>query len=185
MRARARRRGKRELRPADLLRAFRAAGFRGNQLRDMRIVSRNSSGRVARLRLDGLTPSEISGQDLRVVVGRTLGWQHIKSTTFELRLAGERVPIRRPRLWPRRRPVRDWLDQPCRARDERNRHPSEVFSRGRHRGCRIPCFRSAVRRSRFASRRRRGRASGDRRRGSLPWPATSSPRRWALPRHRG
>ena len=73
-----------ELRPSDLLRAFHAAGFRGNQLRDMRIVSRNSSGRVARLRLDGLTPSEISGQDLRVVVGRTLGWQHIKSTTFEL-----------------------------------------------------------------------------------------------------
>jgi SpoIID/LytB domain protein len=77
-----------ELPPADLLRAFQAAGFRGTALRDLRIVSRNSSGRVARLRIDGLTPSEISGQDLRVVVGRTLGWQHIKSTAFDLRWQG-------------------------------------------------------------------------------------------------
>ena len=46
------------------------------------------SGRVARLALDGLTPPEISGQDLRMAVGRTLGWQHIKSTAFELRRAG-------------------------------------------------------------------------------------------------
>ena len=36
----------------------------------------------------GLTPSEISGQDLRVVVGRTLGWQHIKSAAFDVRWSG-------------------------------------------------------------------------------------------------
>jgi stage II sporulation protein D (peptidoglycan lytic transglycosylase) len=77
-----------ELDAADLWRAFRAAGFRGDRFRGMRIASRNSSGRVARLSLEGLTPSEISGQDLRVVVGRTLGWQHIKSTAFELRREG-------------------------------------------------------------------------------------------------
>jgi stage II sporulation protein D (peptidoglycan lytic transglycosylase) len=77
-----------ELDGADLLRAFRAAGFRGDRFHEMRIASRNSSGRVALLRLQGLTPPEISGQDLRVVVGRTLGWQHIKSTAFELRRQG-------------------------------------------------------------------------------------------------
>ena len=77
-----------ELDAADLWRAFRAAGFRGDRFRQMRIASRNSSGRVARLSLEGLTPQEISGQDLRVVVGRTLGWQHIKSTAFELRRQG-------------------------------------------------------------------------------------------------
>jgi SpoIID/LytB domain protein len=77
-----------ELSAADLLRAFRAAGFRGDRVREMRIGSRNASGRVARLSLEGLTPAEISGQDLRVVVGRTLGWQHIKSTAFELRRQG-------------------------------------------------------------------------------------------------
>jgi stage II sporulation protein D (peptidoglycan lytic transglycosylase) len=73
---------------SDLLRAFRAAGFRGERLRNVRIQSRNSSERVARLALDGLEPPEISGQDLRVVVGRTLGWQHIKSAAFELRKEG-------------------------------------------------------------------------------------------------
>jgi hypothetical protein len=40
---------------------------------------------VAVLTLEGLRPDHISGQDLRVAVGRTLGWQHIKSTAFDLR----------------------------------------------------------------------------------------------------
>jgi SpoIID/LytB domain protein len=73
----------------DLFRALSAGGFRGDRLGDMRIVSRDVSGRVARLRLDGLNPPEISGQDLRVVVGRTLGWQYVKSTAFELRHTGD------------------------------------------------------------------------------------------------
>jgi len=73
----------------DLLRALRAGGFRGDRLRDVRIASRNASGRVAQLTLDGLRPGMISGQDLRVVVGRTLGWQHIKSTVFDLRRQGD------------------------------------------------------------------------------------------------
>ena len=74
-----------ELSIADLMRSLEAAGFKGDTIRDLRVLSRNESGRVARLRLDGLSPGEISGQDLRVVVGRTLGWQHIKSTTFDVR----------------------------------------------------------------------------------------------------
>ncbi|HZR22956.1 MAG TPA: SpoIID/LytB domain-containing protein [Vicinamibacterales bacterium] len=74
---------------SDLFRALRAGGFRGDRLRELRIASHNASGRVARLRVDGLQPPEISGQDLRVVVGRTLGWQHIKSTAFALRKDGD------------------------------------------------------------------------------------------------
>jgi hypothetical protein len=73
-----------EIADSDLVRALRAAGFRGERLRQLRIASRNGSGRVSLLRLEGFTPSEISGQDLRVVVGRALGWQHIKSTAFDL-----------------------------------------------------------------------------------------------------
>ncbi len=73
-----------EIHETDLARALRASGFRG-ELRDMKIASRNASGRVARLKLEGLRPDQISGQDLRVSVGRTLGWQHIKSTAFDLR----------------------------------------------------------------------------------------------------
>jgi hypothetical protein len=64
---------------------LRAAGFTGNALRDVRIIGRNASGRVTELGLEGFSPNHISGQDLRVVVGRTLGWQHIKSTAFDLR----------------------------------------------------------------------------------------------------
>ncbi len=76
-----------ELAEADLQRAFGAGGFTG-RLRDMRVVARNDSGRVARLALDGLTPREISGQDLRMVVGRALGFQHIQSASFDLRRSG-------------------------------------------------------------------------------------------------
>jgi len=74
-----------QLAERDLLRALHAGGFRGDRLRGLRILSRNASGRVAKLRLEGLEPDEISGPDLRAVVGRTLGWQHIKSTSFELK----------------------------------------------------------------------------------------------------
>ena len=78
-----------QLQEDDLLRALRAAGFRGDRLREIRILARNGSGRVARLRVEGLKPDQISGQDLRVAVGRTLGWQHIKSTVFDLRKQGD------------------------------------------------------------------------------------------------
>jgi stage II sporulation protein D len=74
-----------QLAPDDLLRALRASGFRGSKLKDLRVLTRNSSGRVARLRLEGMQPDEISGQDLRAAVGRTLGWQHLKSTAFDLK----------------------------------------------------------------------------------------------------
>jgi len=83
-----------EIREGDLLRALRAAGFRGDRLRGVRIASRNGSGRVARLMLDGLRPDEISGQDLRVVVGRTLGWLLIKSTAFDLARQGDSYVFR-------------------------------------------------------------------------------------------
>ncbi|HEY7291492.1 MAG TPA: SpoIID/LytB domain-containing protein [Vicinamibacterales bacterium] len=73
-----------ELASEDLLRALKAGGYRGRDLRDLRVAGRNDSGRVTRLRLDGLEPDQISGQDLRTVVGRTLGWQFIKSTSFDL-----------------------------------------------------------------------------------------------------
>ncbi|HEX4347925.1 MAG TPA: SpoIID/LytB domain-containing protein [Vicinamibacterales bacterium] len=72
----------------DLARALASAGFRG-VFREARITDRDSSGRVARIALDGLNPGEISGQDLRMAVSRTLGVQHVKSALFELRRSGE------------------------------------------------------------------------------------------------
>lgn len=71
-----------ELTDADLQRALVAAGYRG-RLRDVRVLARNDSGRVARLALAGMQPDQITGQDLRMAVGRTLGFQHIASTAFQ------------------------------------------------------------------------------------------------------
>ena len=76
-----------ELAAPDLQRALAAAGMRGT-LRDMRVAARNASGRVSKLVLDGMTPSEISGQDLRMAVGPALGWMRILSANFELRKVG-------------------------------------------------------------------------------------------------
>jgi SpoIID/LytB domain protein len=76
-----------ELSVADLQRALRAAGFTG-VLRTLKIAERNESGRAARIALDGMTPTEISGQDLRAAVGRTLGWQYLQSAAFQLKRSG-------------------------------------------------------------------------------------------------
>ncbi len=76
-----------ELAAADLQRALAAAGYKGT-LRNIRIASRNGSGRVDKLVLEGMTPSELSGQDLRMAVGPTLGWLRILSASFDLRRAG-------------------------------------------------------------------------------------------------
>lgn len=68
----------------DLERALAAAGHRGSRLRGLRVTSRNESGRVASVRIDGFTPNEISGHELRMAVGRVAGWQLLKSTAFDV-----------------------------------------------------------------------------------------------------
>jgi SpoIID/LytB domain protein len=77
-----------ELNIADLQRALRAAGYSG-ALKNVRVAARNESGRASRIALDGLTPGEISGQDLRAAIGRTLGWQYLQSASFELKRSGD------------------------------------------------------------------------------------------------
>jgi SpoIID/LytB domain protein len=77
-----------ELAAPDLQRALETGGFRG-RLRNVRILSRHASGRVDKLALEGMTPAEVSGQDLRMVVGPALGWRRILSTAFELRRIGD------------------------------------------------------------------------------------------------
>jgi stage II sporulation protein D len=76
-----------ELALSDLARSFAAAGYRGT-LRGMSIAARTGSGRVARLTLEGLTPNQVSGNDLRAVVSATLGSQYVKSTAFDMRRTG-------------------------------------------------------------------------------------------------
>lgn len=77
-----------EVRAGDIERALRGAGHRGDRLRDLRVLDRNGSGRVARVRVEGFTPNEVSGHEFRMAVGRIAGWQAIKSTAFDVRRTG-------------------------------------------------------------------------------------------------
>jgi SpoIID/LytB domain protein len=74
-------------RAADIERALREAGYRG-RLRELRIVQRNDSGRVARVRAEGFMPNELSGHDFRMAMARELGIRNFKSTAFEVRRSG-------------------------------------------------------------------------------------------------
>ena len=77
-----------EIRAGQIEAALRAAGLRGSRLRDLRVLGRNKSDRVTRLRVDGFTPSEISGHEFRMAVGRVAGWQMMKSTAFDVDRTG-------------------------------------------------------------------------------------------------
>jgi hypothetical protein len=43
---------------------------------------------VARIRIEGFTPNEMSGHEFRMAVGRVAGWQSIKSTAFDVDRTG-------------------------------------------------------------------------------------------------
>ena len=72
-----------ELFDVDLQRALVAGGVTGT-LRDLKVLSRDQSGRVARVELTGMDPREISGQDLRMIVSQTLGVHALQSTLFDV-----------------------------------------------------------------------------------------------------
>ncbi len=74
-----------EIDTPDLLRALRAAGFEGDAIRTVKVERRSDSGRAAVLKIEGLEPEEITGDELRAAIGRTLGWQLVRSTAFDVR----------------------------------------------------------------------------------------------------
>ncbi len=77
-----------DVRVQDIERALRTAGLRGDRLRDLRVIARNKSNRVSRVRVEGFTPAEISGHEFRMAVGRVAGFQAIKSTAFDINRTG-------------------------------------------------------------------------------------------------
>src|SRR5690606_35437446 len=77
-----------EVRVGDVERALRTAGLKGSRLRDLRVLERNQSGRVVRLRAECFTPPDVSGQDFRMAMGRVGVWQLVKSTAFEVTRTG-------------------------------------------------------------------------------------------------
>jgi stage II sporulation protein D len=65
-------------------RALERAGFEGDRLKDIRVDGRTSSGRVARLRLSGMRPDVIAGDQFRLAVGAV----ELKSTAFTVEKRG-------------------------------------------------------------------------------------------------
>ncbi len=53
-------------------------------LRSLSVVRRDATGRVERLAIEGRTRRIVSGWDFKLIIGRALGWQHIKSSRFDL-----------------------------------------------------------------------------------------------------
>jgi len=64
-------------------RALRRAGFAGS-LRDIGIDQRSASGRVTRLRVSGLRPDTVTGEDFRAAVGA----RELRSTAFRVERVG-------------------------------------------------------------------------------------------------
>lgn len=66
-----------------LLAALHRAGLRGDALTDLRVET-NAAGRVRRVVLAGLEPSDLGIDDFRRIVGRDLGWNIVRSTRFDV-----------------------------------------------------------------------------------------------------
>lgn len=64
-----------------LLSALTKVGFAGDGIRSLSVEQRSPSGRVTRLRVNGLRPPEISGEDLRAAIGPAV----LRSTAFSVR----------------------------------------------------------------------------------------------------
>jgi hypothetical protein len=58
--------------------------MRGSEIRNLWVRSRTPAGRAARVGVSGFEPQEIDGEAFRLAVGRTLGWQLLKSTRFNV-----------------------------------------------------------------------------------------------------
>ena len=73
-----------ELTPAQVERALRAAGLSGRRLKGLSVTERTTSQRAGRVAADGFAPASLSAYEFRMAVGRTLGWQLVRSTAFEV-----------------------------------------------------------------------------------------------------
>ena len=65
--------------------ALRRAGFEGRRLQRVEIEQRSASGRVTRLRLVGLRPDVIGGNEFRLAIGAS----ELRSTLFEMSAGGD------------------------------------------------------------------------------------------------
>src|SRR4029434_8346863 len=73
----------------EVQRVLRGVGFEGARLRDVRVEARTSSGRVARLRLSGLQPDVMAGDQFRLAVGAT----RLRSTAVTGEKRGDQLRV--------------------------------------------------------------------------------------------
>ena len=78
-----------DLTVAQVERGLRAAGLTGRRLTKLSVTTRTSSNRADRLAVEGWAPATVSAYEFRMAVGRTLGWQLVRSTAFEVSRAGD------------------------------------------------------------------------------------------------
>ncbi|MFN0120484.1 MAG: SpoIID/LytB domain-containing protein, partial [Blastocatellia bacterium] len=80
---------------AELARALRAdpRAEVGATLRDIRLQP-DATGRAETLIVTGARTRELRGWDFKMLVGRTLGWNHLKSSKFTVRRAGANFVFR-------------------------------------------------------------------------------------------
>ncbi len=66
----------------------------GAQLTDIIVTKRDASGRAETIRLEGERQRVLRGWDFKMIVGRALGWNLIKSSRFEVTRAGTNFVFR-------------------------------------------------------------------------------------------
>jgi hypothetical protein len=71
----------------EVQRAIERVGFEGDRLKDVDVDEHTSSGRVARLRLSGMRPNIIAGDQFRMALGAT----QLRSTAFKVEKHGDRL----------------------------------------------------------------------------------------------
>lgn len=66
----------------------------GERLVDVRVLRRDSSGRAELMSVEGNRRITIKGWDFKIIVGRALGWNLLKSSRFEMSRAGPNFVFR-------------------------------------------------------------------------------------------
>jgi len=81
---------------AQLLRALRADGRSdvGARLDSVRVLRRDETGRAETIALEGERRRVLRGWDFKIIVGRTLGWNVLKSSRFDVVRAGSAYVFR-------------------------------------------------------------------------------------------
>jgi len=81
---------------ADLLRALQSDSRSdvGNRLDQVLISQRDETGRAEFIRLDGEHHKTVRGWDFKIIVGRALGWNVLKSSRFEIARSGSNFIFR-------------------------------------------------------------------------------------------